>query len=278
MRNASRRSHDMEESRAIAPFTRSTQLEERADQYAAALPSTIKPERFSAPFSPLSPNSRSSSMSARIFPPHLHEVRPGRARSNGREAAFVVFRDKICGKVAQYLAMVGGIRKMVLQPARSPCSSSIASRAGRIDVRLGSNAHIDRRPYLKGHCGPLVVVYSIAMMKGGYKSFEVGHRGRRRCVRFRGPRTRAVEILADEMAKKTVAKRHAEMMHFKRARSRTTTTSLGVLHPGAARATMHARSTVLPMARCGGDGLHGARRRDRRWHDQGLPACGDRGR
>ena len=70
--------------------------------------------------------------------------------------------------------MVGGIRKMVLQSGEvSVFEQHCVFEQDIFDVRLGSNAHIDHRPYLKGDRGPMVAVYSIAIMKGGYKSFEV---------------------------------------------------------------------------------------------------------
>jgi len=84
-----------EESRALAPFTvLKTQLEERADQYAAALPSTIKPERFTR-----------TVLTAVTQNPQLLECHRGSLLlacmkaaqdglvPDGREAALVIFRE-----------------------------------------------------------------------------------------------------------------------------------------------------------------------------------------
>ena len=206
-----------DESRAIAPFTTlKTQIEERADQYAAALPSTIKPERFMRTI-----------LTAVTQSPQLLECHRGSLLlacmkaaqdgllPDGREAALVIFRDKIRGKIATYISMVGGVRKMVLQSGEvSVFEQHCVFEQDIFDVRLGSNAHIDHRPYLKGDRGPMVAVYSIAIMKGGYKSFEVMNVEDVDKVRevSRAKDTGPWKSWYEEMAKKTVAKRHAKML------------------------------------------------------------------
>jgi recombination protein RecT len=206
-----------EESRALAPFTAlKTQLEERADQYAAALPSTIKPERFTR-----------TVLTAVTQNPQLLECHRGSLLlacmkcaqdglvPDGREAALVIFRDKTKGKVAQYLAMVGGVRKMVLQSGEvSVFEQHVVYDNDIFDVRFGSDAMIDHRPYLKGERGAPVAVYSVAIMRDGYKSFEVMTVEDVDKVRdvSRTRDTGPWKQWYEEMAKKTVAKRHAKML------------------------------------------------------------------
>jgi recombination protein RecT len=206
-----------EESRAVAPFTTlKTQLEERSDQYAAALPSTIKPERFTR-----------TVLTAVTQNPQLLECHRGSLLlacmkaaqdgllPDGREAALVIFRDKAKGKIAQYLAMVGGVRKMVLQSGEvTVFEQHVVYEQDIFDVRFGSQAYIDHRPFLKGDRGAPVAAYSVAIMRGGHKSFEVMTVEDIDRVRMVS-RTKDAgpwKQWWDEMAKKTVAKRHAKML------------------------------------------------------------------
>jgi recombination protein RecT len=207
-----------ETNRAVQAFDAlRSQLEARSAQYQAALPSTIPAERFQRVV-----------LTAVTQNPDLLQVHRGSLLlacmkaaqdgllPDGREAALVVYRDKSKGKIAQYLAMVAGIRKLVLQSGEvAVFEQHIVHENDIFDVRFGDDPHIDHRPMISGERGRPVAVYSVATMKaGGYKSFDVMTMADVDKVRSvsRSGDSGPWKTWYEEMAKKTIAKRHAKML------------------------------------------------------------------
>ncbi len=134
---------------------------------------------------------------------------------DGREAALVPYKDRDRGPIAQYMPMIGGIRKK----ARN--SGEIATwdvhavyENDAFEFELGDDPFIKHKPTL-GDRGKLVAVYSVATLKGGEKSRDVMSISEIEKIRSisrskDGPW--ANPIVYPEMAKKTVARRHSKVL------------------------------------------------------------------
>lgn len=206
-----------QQSKAVARYSAlKDQLEARGAQFAAALPQTIPAEKFQRVV-----------LTAVTQNPELLDVHRGslmlacmRAAQDGllpdgREAALVVFRDRNKGKIAQYIAMVAGVRKLVQQSGEiATFEQHCVFENDIFDVRFGSEALIDHRPMLRGDRGAMVAAYSVATTRQGYKSFEVMTTDEIDKVRevSRAKDAGPWKSWYEEMAKKTVAKRHAKML------------------------------------------------------------------
>lgn len=206
-----------ETSTSLAPMVAlRNQIESRSEQYAMALPSTMSVDKFKRVL-----------LTSVALNPQLLECHRGSfllaaqrcaqdgLLPDGREAAMVVFRDKNKGKIVQYLAMVAGIRKLVLQTGEvSVFDQHCVYENDEFDITFGSEPHIEHRPHLKGDRGPMIGVYSVARMRAGGLSMEwmpVEDVDKVRDV-SRAKDAGPWKTWYAEMAKKTVAKRHAKML------------------------------------------------------------------
>jgi recombination protein RecT len=167
---------------------------------------------------------------------------------DGREAALVIYSTRaqqhgewVTIKTVQYLPMVYGLRKKILQSGEiSTLETSVVYRAevesGAFIFEAGTEAMLRHRPMLDldddqitDDC--IVAAYSVATMKDGSKSFEVMRRSEINKVRQAsqtGATGRVVKFGKDkgkpmepkgpwvdwfsEMARKTVMRRHSKTL------------------------------------------------------------------
>jgi recombination protein RecT len=205
-----------EESRALAPIeVLRGQLEARGPEYGRALPAGIKPERFQRiALTAVTLNPKLLQCSRGSLLTQIMKCAQDGLVPDGREAAIIPFKTKD-GMVAQYIAMVAGVRKLVLQsPEVSVFEQRVVYAKERFVVRFGDKPGIQHKPVLKGERGEVVAAYSVATMANGFKSFEVMTLAEIEKVREvsrskdKGPWVDWFE----EMCRKTVAKRHAKML------------------------------------------------------------------
>lgn len=139
---------------------------------------------------------------------------------DGREAAFIIRKDKNGTKYVTYNIMVGGLRKKVRNSGEiAEWNVQLVRKGDEFAYMLGDEPHIMHRPAL-GNRGPIVAAYSIVTFKSGEKSREVMSIEEIHAIRNRY----SVSWIAtkgkggpwatdgDEMARKTVARRHAKVL------------------------------------------------------------------
>ena len=128
---------------------------------------------------------------------------------DGREGAIVQF-----GNRAQWMPMVAGIQKKVRNSGEiSTWSVNAVYENDEFDYQLGDEEKIHHKPTLRNR-GELIAVYSIVVMKDGEKSREVMSVDDVNAIRkrSRSPDKGPWATDFDEMAKKTVIRRHAKRL------------------------------------------------------------------
>jgi recombination protein RecT len=164
---------------------------------------------------------------------------------DGREAALVIYTTRkkegnqwVSIKTVQYLPMVYGLRKKILQSGEiSTLETSVVYRAevesGAFIFEAGTEAMLRHRPMLdldddQITDDQIVAAYSVATMKDGSKSFEVMRRSEINKVRQASQtgatgktKYNSTEIIPpkgpwvdwfSEMARKTVMRRHSKTL------------------------------------------------------------------
>jgi recombination protein RecT len=133
---------------------------------------------------------------------------------DGRLGALVTYRDKRRGPIAQWLPMIAGIRQKVRNSGEvATWEVHTVHEKDLFDYELGDNPHITHRP-VRGDRGKIIAAYSVAVLKSGERSREVMWIDEIEQVRKMskagdgGP----WQTWYGEMAKKTVAKRHAKVL------------------------------------------------------------------
>lgn len=211
----------MTESKAL---TIGQELGARRDQFAAALPAHIPAERFS----------RVVLTAIQNNPDLMRADRPSlwnacmRAAQDGllpdqRDGALVIYSTKVGTewiKKVQWMPMVAGIRKKVRNSGEiATWDVDIVHEKDEFEYELGDDPFIKHRPYWKGDPGPMIAVYSVAVLKTGEKSREVMSKAEVDRVRdtfakkdSKGEFSAAWRNSYEEMAKKTIARRHAKML------------------------------------------------------------------
>lgn len=193
-----------------------SQLEARSGEFAAALPSHIHPDHFQrAAVTAVQINPKLLQVERRSLFNSLMRCAQDGLIPDGREAALVIFRSKDRGDIAQYLPMIYGIRKLVIQSGEiAVFEQQVVCANDLFEFELGDEAHIKHKPRLDGPRGDPILVYSIAQFRSGYRSREV-------MTVEEIEKVRAVSRAAagdawvkwwSEMARKTVAKRHAKSL------------------------------------------------------------------
>lgn len=219
------------------------QLEQRANEFKMVLPSHIKPEQFQ----------RTIITAVQADPELLNADRQSlilacmKAAQDGllpdkREAALVVYKENknvngqwIEKKVVQYLSMVYGLRKKILQSREvTDIKASVVYRREVMDGHFiyeeGTEAMLRHKPILdlseeEADDSQIVAAYSMATYKDGTKSYEVMRRFEvdkvRECSqtgatkdrkgRPRTPKGPWVDWYP-EQAKKTVMRRHSKTL------------------------------------------------------------------
>jgi recombination protein RecT len=186
------------------------QLIARAPQIANALPSHIRPEYFQrATLTALAQNPKLLDADRRSLWNALMRCAQDGLIPDGRQAALVIFKDQ-----AQYMQMVQGVRLLVQQSGKvTRFEQVVVHQNDEFNYELGDQPHIHHIPALQDR-GPPVLVYSIAQYNDGTLSRDV-------MTAEEVEKVRAVSRAKDsgpwtqwwgEMAKKTIAKRHAKVL------------------------------------------------------------------
>lgn len=188
------------------------QLEQMQSQFHAALPAHIPVERFMrVVMTALQGNPDLLRMERKsLFGAAMRAAQDG-LLPDGREAALVPFKG-----VVQYLPMVAGVRKKVRNSGEiSTWDVHAVHENDAFEYELGDEPFIRHKPNLSNR-GKLIAVYSVARMKDGAVSRDVMSveevekiRGKS-LAKNSGPW--ADPAFYPEMAKKTVAKRHAKVL------------------------------------------------------------------
>lgn len=128
---------------------------------------------------------------------------------DGREGAIVTFSGK-----AQWMPMVAGIMKKVRNSGDiSTWSVQVVKENDTFDFQLGDDERIDHKPSLSSR-GKTIGAYSIVTMKDGEKSREWMNVDEVEAIRKRSRSGSSGPWVTDydEMAKKTVVRRHAKRL------------------------------------------------------------------
>lgn len=187
------------------------QLSKMETEISSALPAHIPVERFNrVVMTAIQGNPKLLECNRRsLFNSCMKAAQDG-LLPDGREGAIVPYKAD-----AQWLPMIGGLRKK----ARN--SGEIATwdvhavyENDNFDFELGDNPFIRHKPTLDVK-GKLIAVYSIATLKSGEISRDVMSVHDVEAVRTKSRGTNtpwADPVFYPEMAKKTVAKRHAKVL------------------------------------------------------------------
>lgn len=137
---------------------------------------------------------------------------------DGREAAIIKYGDK-----AQYQPMVAGIRKKARNSGEiSTWDVHCVFKNDNFVLRLGDNPAIEHTYDLAQPRGDLIGAYSVCLLRDGTRSYEVMSIDEIRAIRdrsqawqaFVSKKIKSTPWSTDEaeMARKTVAKRHAKQL------------------------------------------------------------------
>jgi recombination protein RecT len=179
-------------------------------QFKAALPQHVSPEKFQRVLltavqqTPALLNADRRS----LFGAAMRAAQDG-LLPDGREGAIVTFKDQ-----AQWMPMVAGIMKKVRNSGEiSTWSVQVVKAADSFDFQLGDDERIEHKPAMKDR-GETIGAYSIVTMKDGEKSREWMNVDEIRAIQKRSRSGTSGPWVSDfdEMAKKTVVRRHAKRL------------------------------------------------------------------
>jgi len=179
-------------------------------QFKAALPKHVDPERFTrVVMTAVQQNPSLLDADRRsLFGAAMRAAQDG-LLADGREGAIVTFKN-----TAQWMPMVAGIMKKVRNSGEiSTWSVQVVKANDQFDYQLGDEEKIVHRPALKDR-GATIGVYSIVTMKDGEKSREFMDVDQVHAIRQRSRSGNAGPWQSDfdEMAKKTVVRRHSKRL------------------------------------------------------------------
>jgi recombination protein RecT len=188
-----------------------SQLDDRGEQIAGVLPAHIPLDRFKrVAFTAAmqNPDLLLKCDRTSLFNAVMKAATDG-LMPDSREGAIVEFKGK-----AQWMPMIAGLRKKVRQSGEiSTWSAEVVYENDHFDYQLGDEPYIIHKPVLQNR-GEVIAAYSIATLKSGEKSREVMTIEEIEKVRevsrmwHKGPWSDWFE----EMAKKTVARRHSKIL------------------------------------------------------------------
>jgi recombination protein RecT len=191
------------------------QLDTMAAQFEAALPKHIPPERFlRVVMTAIQTNQDLLNVDRRSLLTACMKAAQDGLLPDGREGALVVYKDKRRGLIAQWLPMIAGIRKKVRNSGEiATWDVHTVYEKDLFEFELGDEPHIVHRP-ARGERGNIIAAYSVAVLKSGERSREVMFVEEINEIRERSRAANAGPWVTDygEMAKKTVAKRHAKVL------------------------------------------------------------------
>lgn len=221
-----------------------SELEQRAAEFKMVLPAHISPDKLQRTIlTSVQANPDLLKCDRRSFITAAFKAAQDGLLPDGREAALVQFntRQKIDGqwqsvKLAQYMPMVFGLRKKILQSGEiTDIFASVVYRqeieGGRFIYEEGTQRMLRHKPLLDADFDPqdddIALAYSVATFADGSKSFEVMRRSEINKVRQASqtgatgktdrqgnaiePKGPWVDWFA-EMAKKTVLRRHSKSL------------------------------------------------------------------
>jgi recombination protein RecT len=222
---------------AVKRPTLGVELGQRQAQFKAALPAHIPVERFvRVVLTAVQTSPRLAEMDrASLWNACMRAAQDG-LLPDGREGALVPFKGKVT-----WIPMVGGIRKKVRNSEAIATWDVHAVHAkDQFQFELGDDPYIKHKPYmprplersggetdeqyrarLRAHVdpGPLVAVYSVAVLKTGERSRDMMTRADVELVRDTyarkdddGKFSPMWRNSFDEAAKKTLARRHAKVL------------------------------------------------------------------
>lgn len=219
-----------------------TQLEQRAEEFRMVLPAHIKPDRFQRTvLTAVQQNPELLQCDRRSLLTACMKAAQDGLLPDGREAAIVKFNTKmkVAGKwewvkLAQYMPMVFGLRKKILQSGEiEDIFTAVVYKqeveSGKFIYEEGTERQLRHKPILDADFRPkdedIVLAYSVATFGNGLKSFQVMRRFEIDDVREKSqtgaqfdhegnPRDAKgpwVEWFG-EMAKKSVLRRHSKTL------------------------------------------------------------------
>lgn len=237
--------NELQQAGAYKPPSLGVQLKEKQANFAAALPAHIPVARFMRVVLTAVQNSPDLLKADRhsLLNACLRAAQDG-LLPDGRDGALVVYNTKINGNwvaKVQWMVMVGGIRKKARNSGEIATWDVHAAHAkDQFEFELGDEPYIKHKPFIptalaekegekpedyaaryKIHCdrGPMIAVYSVAVLKSGEKSrdvmlasdvYEVRDKFSKRTKD--GQFSPAWRNSLVEMAKKTVARRHSKVL------------------------------------------------------------------
>jgi recombination protein RecT len=227
------------------------QLKDKQANFSAALPAHIPVERFMRVVLTATQNDPALMKADRgsFFTACLKAAQDG-LLPDGRDGALVIYNTKVVDKATgkeewiakvQWMPMIGGIRKKVRNSGTiATWDVQTVHAKDAFEFELGDDPFIKHRPYLPtqlpqkegekpeayaaryaAHCdrGPMIAVYSVAVLKTGEKSRDVMSRADVERVRDNYSKRNRDKSFSpawvksfDEMAKKTVARRHSKVL------------------------------------------------------------------
>jgi len=219
------------------------QLEQRAEEFRMVLPEHISPAKFQRTLlTAVQLNPDLLACDRRSFLTACMKSAQDGLLPDGREAAIVVFKTRVKDpergwvevRLAQYLPMVFGLRKKILQSAEvSDLFAAVVYRqeivGGCFHYEEGSERTLRHRPIIDPDFAPtdadIALVYSVATFADGTKSFEVMRRIELDRVREASQTGAKFDAKGNpreakgpwvqwfpEMAKKTVIRRHSKSL------------------------------------------------------------------
>lgn len=205
------------------------QLEEMGEKWRQALPAHIPIERFKrVVMTAIQRNPALVSADRYTLWTSSTQAANDGLLPDGREGALVIFRNKVKVKdkngkeveqwidAVTWMPMIAGIRKKVRNSGEmKDWNARVVYEKDKFFYRLGDDEQIEHEPYMGSEDpGQVIAAYSIAKLKSGEVSREVMTRRQIDKVRLvskskDGP---AWAQWFDEMARKTVARRHSKVL------------------------------------------------------------------
>lgn len=200
------------------------QLKAKQEQFQAALPSHIKPERFVRVVATAVQNNPDLWRADRqsFWLACVKAAQDGLMPDN-HEGALVIYSTNVKGewiKKVQWMPMIAGLRKKAHNSGEIATWDVQAVHAkDAFEFELGDDPFIKHAPSIDADRGELIAVYSVATLKSGHKSRDVMSVAEVLAVRNEyakkdrdGNYSPAWRKSFDEMAKKTIARRHAKVL------------------------------------------------------------------
>jgi recombination protein RecT len=220
-------------SAAVTPWAEKplgAQLKDKQANFSAALPAHIPVERFMRVVLTATQNDPALMNADRgsFFTACLRAAQDG-LLPDGRDGALVIYKTKVKDKESgkeewipkvQWMPMIGGIRKKVRNSGEiATWDVQTVHAKDHFEFELGDDPFIKHKPHLGEDRGQMIAVYSVAVLKTGEKSRDVMSRADVERVRDNYSKRNFDKSFSpawvksfDEMAKKTVARRHSKVL------------------------------------------------------------------